>query len=72
MDGKEDELLYECEDENENEVDSPDSDWDPYYDETVNDDLYVERFVWSPDRWFYKWLHHDDVYGTLLSTFLLD
>ena len=31
MDGTEDELLYESEDENEAEVDSPDSDWDPYY-----------------------------------------
>ena len=34
----EDELLLESEDENEVVVDSPDSDWDPYYNETVNDD----------------------------------
>ena len=35
-------MLYESEDENESEVDSLDSDWDPYYDETVNDDLHNE------------------------------
>ena len=43
IDGTQDELLYESEDENEAEVDSLDSDWDPYYDETVNDDLHDER-----------------------------
>ena len=46
MDGTEDELLYESEDEA--EVDSPDSDWDPY-DETVNDDVYDELFASDDD-----------------------
>ena len=46
IDGTEDELLYESEDEF--EVDSPDSDWDPY-DETVNDDVYDELFASDDD-----------------------
>ena len=45
----EDELLYESEDENEAEVDSPDSDWDPYYDETVNYDLHDELLASGDD-----------------------
>ena len=45
IDGIEGELLYQSEDENEAEVDSPDSDWDPYYDETVNVDLHDELFA---------------------------
>ena len=48
MDDTEDELLYESEDEKEAEVDSHDSDWDPYYDETVND-LYDELFASNYD-----------------------
>ena len=44
MDGTEDELLYGSEDDNESEVDSSDSDWDPYYNETIIDDLYDELF----------------------------
>ena len=46
MDGTEDDLLYESEDEE--EVDSPDPTWDPY-DETVNDDVYDELFVSDDD-----------------------
>ena len=42
-------LLYESEDENEAEVDSPDTDWDLYYDETVNDDLYDELIALDDD-----------------------
>ena len=49
MDVTDDELLYESEDENEAEVDSPDSDWDPYYDETANDDLHDELFASDDD-----------------------
>ena len=41
MDGTEDELPYE----KEAEVDSPDSDWDPHYDETVNDDHPIRDFT---------------------------
>ena len=49
MDDTEYELLYESEDENEAEVDSPDSDCDPYHDETVNDDLHDELFASDDD-----------------------
>ena len=49
MDGTEDKLLYESEDENEAEVDSPDSDWYHYYNENVNDDLCDERFASDDD-----------------------
>ena len=41
MDDTEDELLHESEDENEANVDSPDSDCDPYYDETVNNEIFA-------------------------------
>ena len=49
MDGIDGELLYESEDENEAKVDSPDSDWDPYYDKTVNDDLHDEHLASDND-----------------------
>ena len=45
MDGTEDELLYEREDESDAEVDLPDSDWDPYYAKTFKNDLYDELFA---------------------------
>ena len=48
-DGTKDELLYEREDENVAEDDSPDSNWVPYYDETVNDDFHNERFASDDD-----------------------
>ena len=38
------ELLHESEGENEAEADSPNSNWDTYYDETENDDLYDKLF----------------------------
>ena len=49
MDGTEDELLCESDDENIAEVDSTDMDWGPYYDETVNDDLCDELFASDDD-----------------------
>ena len=49
IDGTEDELLYKSEEENDVEVDPPDSDWDSYYDETVNDDLYDELYASDDD-----------------------
>ena len=49
MDGTENELLCESEDENETENDSPESDWDHYCEETVNDDLYDELFSSDDD-----------------------
>ena len=41
--------LYESENENEGEIDSPDSDWNPYYDETVTDYLHDELFASDDD-----------------------
>ena len=62
MDCAEDELLYESEDENEVEVHSPDSDWGPYYNETVNDDLYDKLFASNDDDssnfWNFKCAKH--------------
>ena len=49
MDGTEDELLYESEDENIVKVDFPNSHWDPYYDETVNDNLNDGLFASDDD-----------------------
>ena len=49
MDVIEDKMQYESQDEKDAEVDSPDSDCNPYYNETINDDLYEEHFASDDD-----------------------
>ena len=51
MDGTEDDLVYESEDEDETEVDSPEPDWNPYDDGLFDesDDMLEQLFEAESD-----------------------